>query len=381
MAVALLYVAPGNHFAYYGPFLGAFILGSLFFWQYWSTSTSLGQHFKIFQGFILVQMACLLAAGFIWQSLGFFYLSLIPVGLSLFYLYEHHPLTEKGPILIMLFVALLLVCLLFNRHWPLSLNESVIWGAFVCWSGSIYWMVMDQRPRYQDQEERRRRLFFHDLINHTHGLLLFLNHKLQEGQHIKNPEISTLSAEIRLMQSLIQDHFALKHKNLKRHDDYGPLSAAKGAIDHLLNTYLNPRMVEVNVAYNGQGLGDLHYPSLFRILSNLIKNAAEVGSDQLYLIFESSVHGLKLTVKNRTVGLWNNPEQLSHRLEGIILQDDVMGDESGELSVEERGLGLESVQELAAEQGGSFEFRVEGDYWIGIADLPYRAALEIRKAG
>ena len=58
------------------------------------------------------------------------------------------------------------------------------------------------------------RLFFHDVVNQTHGLLLFLMHKEVNKEGLEFEEVQMIEKEIRTLQSLLQDHYNFKHKNL-----------------------------------------------------------------------------------------------------------------------------------------------------------------------
>ncbi len=56
-------------------------------------------------------------------------------------------------------------------------------------------------------EDQKNRMFFHDIINHTHGILLFLEQKKDYSKQIDEKEISLLLHEVKLMQTLISEHF------------------------------------------------------------------------------------------------------------------------------------------------------------------------------
>jgi hypothetical protein len=113
----------------------------------------------------------------------------------------------------------------------------------------------------------KERLFFHDLINHTHGLVLFLHQKELSNESINSQEVMKISNEIKTLQSLVRDHFAYKHKNLIQTFDWVPFSYAKLAFNNLSQTYLNNKKVttlfDIEAHMAEENL--IYYPSFYRL--------------------------------------------------------------------------------------------------------------------
>ena len=220
----------------------------------------------------------------------------------------------------------------------------------------------------QRSKEHKDRLFFHDLINQTHGLNLYLQVKSKEALGLRHEELGPVLREIKTMQTLITDHYHLQHKNLYDMHEHVPFSQVQWALEHVLSVYLPSSKVTTRLQYNynnhdGQEVW-IHVATLHRIWSNLVKNIAESQSSAADFIFDLSSEGMTLTAKNKINHLKDHGvENISLELSQIILQ----GDAGHQMY---KGLGLESVSQLCYEKGGSFNISIEGDWWIGKVFLP-----------
>jgi hypothetical protein len=67
-----------------------------------------------------------------------------------------------------------------------------------------------------NEGDLKEKLFFHDIINQTHGLLLFFGQKELSQESIEGHELKMLASEIKTLQSLIRDHYNFRHKNLSQ---------------------------------------------------------------------------------------------------------------------------------------------------------------------
>ena len=238
----------------------------------------------------------------------------------------------------------------------------------------MFWLInKEQLPIQSNTNEKKERLFFHDLINHTHGLLLFINLRQIQNRDIKADEIETLSSEIKILQSLIKDHFGLDHKNLLSTLDWIPFNRAEISLTSLIQTYLPQNSALTFIHFKGELSYEksvnerekclIYFPVFYRIMNNLIKNIAESGSDEVNFYFDYGENGLTIETRNN----FNNKDRikkLADSLSQVILDESFKGNK----------FGLESVHHLALESDGLFEFEVANDLWINRVLLPKRSA-------
>lgn len=232
---------------------------------------------------------------------------------------------------------------------------------------SLHLAISQESPESGDMKER---LFFHDLINQTHGLMLFLEHKELAEKSISKDEILLMKKEIKTLQSLIKDHYDFKHKNLNQTYNWMPINIAKHAFDSLANTYLVNMSVTVTTKHSGLNSEEdmIYYPCYYRILTNMIKNISESGCSQVAVNFIISDEELIIETRNqihKSVDQ-NSSEYLSH----IILDEKVRPLKS---------LGLDSIHHLAEAHGGSFSFEITERTWINHLKLPIKKAGEFIK--
>lgn len=239
------------------------------------------------------------------------------------------------------------------------------------------------------ETDKRERLFFHDIINLTHGLILFLNQRQTSNKSIAVDDIPMLEKEIRTLQSLIKDHFHLKHKNLSSTYDWVPFSVAEMAVNGLIQTYLPEQTVKTFVHREGKisyekSLQEresaiLYFPVFYRIMNNLIKNIAEAKSTEVHFHFNYFENGFLIETRNR-MNSSTNQGDLADNLSRIIMNGK-FEEESESPENSGVGLGLESVHQLALENGGRFDFEIVNDFWINKITLPVPPSKrELKKA-
>lgn len=212
-----------------------------------------------------------------------------------------------------------------------------------------------------DASDMKERLFFHDIINHTHGLVLFLHQKELQKENIKVEEVKMISDEIKTLQSLIRDHYDFKHKNLVQTLDWVPFSYAKIAFNNMCQTYLTDKKLittfDVIEATGAENL--LYYPIFYRILNNLVKNISESNASLVNFEFRFDEFGLEVISKNEM--RVNGENELPEHLARVILNEN---------NPKIVGLGLESIHHLAEENGGTFSFEITDSVWINRLFLP-----------
>ena len=193
------------------------------------------------------------------------------------------------------------------------------------------------------KENNQDRLFFHDLINQTHGIILFLSNK----SSLDALEIESLKSEVKLLQALVQNHFNLNHKNIE------PLEASENqtqkiqvALEKLIALYQSQENQRIEIVYHGDEMGDLDFISLYRILNNIVKNMAEAKVTNGKILLEFSTSGLNIITQNKM------PDQNAI--------------ESG------AGLGLQSITSLAQEAGGQYFYEIHNETWVNQVFLPYK---------
>lgn len=210
----------------------------------------------------------------------------------------------------------------------------------------------------------KERLFFHDVINHTHGLLLYLGQKEIDKEDVPAADLKMLVGEIKTLQSLIRDHYNFRHKNLAVTLDWVPFSVAKLSFAQLSATYMGDMNVSSSFKMEGPSVesAQIYYPCFYRIMNNLVKNIAEARVESVEFEFFLKDTGLFIKTKNymKKTDEGNLPEYLSQ----VILAENV---------TPIQGLGLESIHHLAEENGGSFSFEIFENTWVNRLFLPTKA--------
>lgn len=225
------------------------------------------------------------------------------------------------------------------------------------------------------EEDKQNRIFFHDLINHTHGILLFLNQKINHGKSADLAELELLKQELKLMQSLVQDHFKFQHKNLVNTKELVSFDIFENSLDLMFKIYF-PENINIKKEFRGQiavfeksnirESAIVHFPSLYRIMNNLIKNMAEAKSLELSFMFDYNPKGLIVETRNTFKSQFTEGD-IADQLSRVILS---------EKKNSYSGLGLDSIHELVKKENGEFHFDIEKNTWVNKVFIPHRIEMK-----
>lgn len=379
------------------------IVGSYFFF---TTNYHHSKEYKALKNyplFFLFQTLCFIGLTFKYQSLAGLYLGLIPcVSATLFFLYrDEHGISaneRKGMFLFLIGGCSFLALGTFNDVQFISYVDGALFLIFSSWvMGLIYtsnefvlagqkslvdFLLRRSKKTMPVSEQRKNRLFFHDLINHTHGLNLFLATKESSDGSLTKEDTLILYKEIKLIQSLVKDHFGYQHKNLVNTYDVVSFDFARIGLLNLVDNFLPSEHFECFFFFKGATASEapleirssaiVHYPSFYRVVNNIIKNIAEAGPSSVEFNFDYTDDGLHLTVKNTLSKLSEKrSSSLADDLGKIIMMDQVKN---------ESGLGLESVNEILRSIGGHFAFKIENGQWVSQIYFPKPGQSEAKKA-
>jgi hypothetical protein len=367
------------------------VLGNYFFFRnVRGNIEQLKEHFHI-PVYFLFQIICVIGTSFQFDQEACLFLAFIPCLCGSFhFIYQFHNTDQRSYFqrafgLTALFAG---ICFVFY-----GLNPTISFGAdtvlflisFCLWSQGMMYLggefinlkqkslfsrvfKLSKLGKHSTNVGAKDKYFFHDLINHTHSINLFLSVKKEQG--LQPSECEIVKNEVKVLQSLIKDHFSLGHKNLDDVYDYVPFDIAKHGLFNMVENYLPENKVRCHfvftgllhetIAFKNRSYCKIHYPSFYRIMNNLIKNISEQNSREAEFIFDYQDEGLSIIVKNRILTLKDNRKELAGNLKKMILNHNN--------SV--AGIGLESVQTLCEELGGDFIFHIEGDYWISEVFIP-----------
>lgn len=237
-------------------------------------------------------------------------------------------------------------------------------------------ILRKQNMSFKGEDEDR--FFFHDLINLTHGIGLFLEHKVKQKCNLKTAELLELKEEVKTVELLAKDHFGMTHKNLTEISDYVSLEKIKESIDRMLDNYLPKSEAQCHFIM-GETLKKLqnkdyfHYPSLNRIFLNLIKNISEIESTEVEFHFIAFESHLDIIIKNRIFKLEGDRKNLLTNLNDIIYKSEF----NGQYEQSRVGLGLESISGICEKIGAEFTFSIEDGLWVTNLSIPYQNHNEI----
>lgn len=228
-------------------------------------------------------------------------------------------------------------------------------------------------------EDQKNRMFFHDIINHTHGILLFLEQKKDYSKQIDEKEIALLLHEVKLMQTLISEHFKYGHKNLNSSDEFVPFSTLEQSIQLLFKIYF-PENINLKIEYRGKiaifenaetkSKALVHYASTYRILNNLIKNMAEAGSSEILLMFEYNESNFLIETRNKFKSSAEK-NNMAEYLGQLIAKDYKKG----------KGVGLDSISDVVNDLEGDYQFDIKNGEWINRISIPHNQnQLKIKKS-
>ena len=376
-------------------FITSLLLGNLYFYRFAYDLAGASRLF-IFPAYYLFQTLCLVGVSFEHSSIGPLYLSIIPCAAGLYHFIskdlsfnqEHF---IKGASLGIIAVLMYTAVSGITHQYLLGPREVVYIGGFVLWfAGIVFWgirmafkenrsvihsILRKQHVSEHDDKESKDKYFYHDLINMTHGLNMYLGHKVSGGNSLDYNEVKTLRNEIKMIQSLIKDHYKYGHKNLFGTYDYVSFNFAKDSIQKMVRSYLPENLVDSHFIYKGMisETADyevaekclVHFPSFYRIINNLVKNMAEDQTNEAEFVFDYDENGLTVTAKSKVFKLGDDHENLAKDLSAIIMGNDKYNSDD-----KANGLGLKSIASLCEEQGGEFSFSIENGYWVNSVKLP-----------
>ncbi|MBT3585062.1 MAG: GHKL domain-containing protein [Halobacteriovoraceae bacterium] len=377
-------------------FLTSFLVGNLYFAQNGLGHGQLIRESKYYPGIFLFQFLCLSGAAFYHNSVGLLYINMIPclAGIYFLELFNESRIEKRwGPLFIVGLSYYFFYEATGNR--VLAKGQEIFPIVFMLWGGGLFYLGSEALTRKQKglikslmknwtrqketesimtgEENPKERFFFHDLINHTHGVNLFLGHRIHSKESLGIEDCENLLKEVKLIQSLIKDHFGYGHKNLLGTYENVHFEVAKEGLVNLVQTYLPDHLVQTHFTFIGK-IGEkaaaeekmscmVHYPVFYRIFNNLIKNVSEQNSDEVELLFDYQEEGLFCTVKNKILHL-KDQSNLAENLSKIILES------YPKEFYEDGGVGLESIGALCESKGGHFHFALEGDFWVNKLFLP-----------
>lgn len=218
---------------------------------------------------------------------------------------------------------------------------------------------------YHDQ------LFFHDMINLTHGLLLFIDQRSISNNILNTADLLLIKSEIKTLQSLLRDHFKMKHKNLLSSPNFIDVYELKNVVHSLIGTYLKEKPVNSTIIIDPEAekVFSIQFSNFYRICNNLIKNISESGGSQIDLKFTVTLTGLNIESSNALKEHLDS--NLPEYLERVILN---------EKNVQSDGLGLESIHQMTKDCGGTFNFKIQNNTWINKVFLPNLLSNEDKNA-
>ncbi len=361
---------PDNFFLATVVAVNYFFIGHL-----WGWSSRLREEKKL-GPFFLFQFLFLQAYAFESLEATGLYLALVPVIAAVYFMNSPHLkglrfLRGKGIILLAIGpVSYLLFSKLFSVelasiNFLITLSVFAIWSAgLVSWGDLFNFSGAKSLPRVGDE-----RLFVHDLVNQTHGLFLYLNFKSSAGEKIEAHETDELIGEVKILQSLIKDHFGYEHRNLTDTMDWVPFEGFKKAHKKMVESFLPEPMCKSHFIYSGW-ISDksdthlrekciVHFPSLYRVMVNIVKNMADERTCEAQFSFHYDESGLHIVTRNKLASL-KNDEDTAEGLTRLILGDKRLG----------VGEGLESIGALCQKLGGSYGFQITDGYWVNEIFLP-----------
>ncbi len=354
--------------------------------------------------YILAQAMGHLWCAHIFRDLGghFLFLTHGLVGMLLFYFHDVGQQDGRIPKGLIPLVAGLLLTIglqgkypvLGSNHLPSMLSFVLLSFGLVMWGADITNRyvrnaVRGYRKRFSKStmmidEEEKAKLFFHDLINQTHNILLFLDHSVQSKHAFGPDDVALMQKEVQVMQSLVQDHFGHTHRDGGDKLVWRPFLEISEQLHAMVANYLIDPRFHWSILFEGDlspvipeaRRRDIHVhaPYLYRIFNNMVKNVSESGSGDIIFCFHSNGQEMKITARNKIIRLRDSNEDLAKKLEEAILLP-VINKQSENIEV--AGVGMESMAQLCELLGGSFTFSLEGDYWTTVVTLPVRTGSEL----
>jgi len=324
----------------------------------------------------------------------YIYMSMFPAMMSMYFFTFVSTSKESIAQKKSLFVYTVLFCsmILFESYKKgefFNEGELISFMAFTFWAlSTVFWgleqylkgrkiifskLLSISSDEHKISSSRHDRIFFHDVINHTHSMLLFLRTKKDNG--IDQTEVNNLIGELKLLQENIQHHFGFKHKDLISSKKDVPFQIALARVYGLIDAFFT-HGEEIFISLKGE-ISDQENSDTLRnctvniilfhqIMTNIIKNVYEAQSSRVEFIFDYQADGLHTTVINE-------PKKLNH--EKINLDKD-LGRVILDLGARQRsGLGLDSISRICEEVGGDFSFSFSEGHWHTYFFIPHDNAV------
>jgi hypothetical protein len=338
---------------------------------------------------LYMQFICLIAHYYSSQTIGMMFLATIPMLAALVNFNMHQfdrKDTDRFEVLIFISSFIIIGSIVANMSNASNMNgvQWLAFGSFTFWllaSSYFLWSsyqvgqksfmihLVRQSHRGEDNSEYEKFLF-HDLINQTHGLRLFLESYQMRGEDVEFEKISLLISEIKILQDHLSSHFGKRHKNLESKNLEVSVGFAHLLLENLVKTYLPENRVQVSYLFEehlnessfwSQGQIEMH--RFHRIVTNLIKNVAEYRSKKLTIEVERANDDLLYTFKNPM----NVQENYKNNID-VFLSKSILNEENNKGS----GMGLNSVEVLSRKMGGQFEFYIQDGVWVAKLRVPVK---------
>ena len=336
--------------------------------------------------YFLFQTVCLVGMAHSHSTIEFIYSAFVPVFMSMYYFFVAQGVKESFQARRPLFLYSIAFCGLllfetyktgnfFNYFEVVALISFGLWTLMSSYFAFEFYFkgrkkfiakLLNRGHKIKSSHHKMDRYFFHDIINHTHTLLLFLRSKEKVG--LVQDDMHNVVNEIKLLQSGIQEHFGMNHKNLKNLSEYAPFHVAMARVYNMIDAYF-PNEKAVDIKFTGHLENDdftklrsykVNLIPFHRIMTNILKNAYEAGSTKINCIFDYQDDGIHITVKNTMGTLNRDKDGLDRDIGNVILN----------FESKFEGLGLESISELCTSCHGQFDFKIEDGQWINTVFLP-----------
>lgn len=313
-------------FFYKGFFTSLFLVGSF---QIWALIGSQQKDSIFFPLIFLFQAICLLGSSFEFRQSFPFFLSLVPLLAGLYFLQK-----KSSKILILSsFVLSIFVLKMIYKYVPFNFQESLAFFITLSWISGVLLFFSDEKL-----EKIKEKFLFHDLLNHTHGISLFLENRQKKG--LTPTETISLSRELESFQNILEEHF-----KKTPHDEKNiiKISEVLNHVKSLGEQFLNGINCEIKT--NGTFEEDqIYFNEFFRAMGNIFKNVADSHSSFCEIIIENQANGISIIVKNRY---------------------------SQKFKRQGSGFGLKSTQELLEKIGGIFCFYSQDGLWVSRIYIPF----------
>lgn len=200
------------------------------------------------------------------------------------------------------------------------------------------------------EKETREKYFFHDLINHTHGLLLFLTEKDSSHKGLTPEEVAFLCKDLKALQALIKAHKQHEHKNLQSSDKVSFCDFTE-QLFNLTGLYLSSSQFELTLEIDAD-LNDkfFNHATLSRIVHNIIKNISENGKGKTVL---------KFSLENNQLCIFTSNEL-----------KDLLPERNGRVIGVAEAKGIKSIEHLCLQSNGKYHHKIADQQWINNLILP-----------